>query len=100
MNNINEFISKSFAYIRNSFNRKMRDEFDFCDVYPYIAIDCKEYDNVEIIHNDILKVDITIRPRNWFDMGHNHRVKAYVKTMFVTVMEDPLEIDYADIPIK
>lgn len=50
--------------------------------------------------DDILKVDITIRPRNWFDMGHNHRVKAYVKTMFVTVMEDPLEIDYADIPIK
>lgn len=51
MNNINEFISKSFAYIRNSFNRKMRDEFDFCDVYPYIAIDCKEYDNVEIFDN-------------------------------------------------
>lgn len=51
MNNINEFISKSFAYIRNSFNRNMRDEFDFCDVYPYIVIDCKEYDDVEACDN-------------------------------------------------
>lgn len=49
--------------------------------------------------SDISNVDIVIRPYNW---GPNARgesgVKAYVKTMYVTVEEDEFFEKYADIP--
>ena len=49
MNNINEFIEKSFVYIRNSFNKKIEDRFDLLDVYPYIVIDNnREYDDLNV----------------------------------------------------
>lgn len=51
MNNINEFIDKSFAYIRNSFNRKTGNKFDFLDVYPYIMIDYEKYEGFDICDN-------------------------------------------------
>lgn len=47
MNDINKFINKSFLYIRNSFNKSLENKFDFLEVYPYIVIDCKEYNEIE-----------------------------------------------------
>ena len=51
MNNINEFIRKSYVYIRNSFNKKTGNRFDFLDVYPYIVIDNQEYDDFNVYNN-------------------------------------------------
>lgn len=48
MKTINGFVSKSFAYIRNSFNKKMGNKFDFLDVYPYIVINCEEYNDFDV----------------------------------------------------
>lgn len=45
MNNINEFINKSVAYIRKSFNEKIGNQYDFLDVYPYMDIDCEQFDD-------------------------------------------------------
>lgn len=46
---------------------------------------------------DIEYVDIIIRPYEW-SMRGNSGVKAYVKTMFIKVDEDPLERRYAHLP--
>ena len=46
---------------------------------------------------DIKTVDITIRPYTW-EVGGKHGIKAYLKTIFLTVDEDDLEIKYADVP--
>lgn len=45
INNINEFINKSVAYIRKSFNEKFGNQYDFLDVYPYMDIDCEQFDD-------------------------------------------------------
>jgi hypothetical protein len=46
---------------------------------------------------DILKADLIIRPYNWSVNG-NTGVKAYLKTLAVTMNEDYLELKYADVP--
>jgi len=46
---------------------------------------------------EIQKVDLSIRPYNW-QVGGKSGVKAYVKSMFVTVVEDEFESDYYDVP--
>lgn len=43
---------------------------------------------------EIGNVDLTIRPREW-EPG---RIKAYLKTMYVSIIEDYLELKYADVP--
>jgi len=43
---------------------------------------------------DILKVDLVISPYRW-EVGENTGIKAYLKSMFVTIDEDPLEREYA-----
>ncbi len=48
MNNINEFVNKSFEYIRRSFNKTIDNEYDFSDIYPYIVIDFEESDVFDI----------------------------------------------------
>lgn len=70
MNNINEFYRKSFAYIRNSFNKKIGDKFDFLDVYPYIVVDTDQkcdainiydnstYDYIGKLYEKMLPLDI------------------------------------------
>jgi hypothetical protein len=45
---------------------------------------------------DIKSVDLIIRPYNW-DVNGNTGITAYLKTMFVTVNEDYLELKYADV---
>lgn len=43
---------------------------------------------------DIKDCDLTIRPYHWF-VGEKDGIKAYLKTMFLTIDEDELERKYA-----
>lgn len=47
---------------------------------------------------DIEKVDLIIRPYHWNVNGRTG-VKAYLKSIFVTIHEDYLELKYADVPV-
>jgi hypothetical protein len=45
---------------------------------------------------DIKMVDFVVNPYEW-TVGGKTGIKAYLKTMFVTIYEDALEIKYADL---
>ncbi len=45
---------------------------------------------------DIEKVDVTLNPYNWAVSGKSG-IKAYLKTMYITIQEDPLDLKYAEI---
>jgi hypothetical protein len=47
---------------------------------------------------DILKADLIIRPYHWNVNGRTG-VKAYLKSIFVTINEDYLELKYNDVPV-
>lgn len=49
---------------------------------------------------DIKKVDLVIRPYHWGPIGPEKKTgtKAYLKSLFITIDEDPLEIEYNKIP--
>lgn len=47
---------------------------------------------------EISKADIIIRPYNWSVNGKTG-VKAYLKSLFVTMNEDYLELKYSDVPL-
>ena len=52
-------------------------------------------DTVGLIdYTEIEKIDLTINPYQW-EMENAHGVKAYLKTMYVTIREDELDIEYA-----
>lgn len=46
---------------------------------------------------EILTCDLEIRPYNWKLESGQHGVKAYLKTMYVTIKADPFAEKYADI---
>jgi hypothetical protein len=52
-------------------------------------------DQIEMLDwADITNVDMIVRPHNWEMPGGKTGVKAYVKTMYVTIEEDALEAKY------
>ena len=54
-------------------------------------------EDVEILDwADISNVDLIVRPYEWAVSGKTG-VKAYLKSIFVTINEDELELKYADL---
>lgn len=47
-------------------------------------------------YSDIINVDLIVRPHNW-NVNGKTGIKAYVKTMFVTIEEDALVRKYAEL---
>lgn len=46
---------------------------------------------------DVKHVDVTIRPYSWEVRGEKG-VSAYLKTIYIIVNEDPLDLKYSDVP--
>lgn len=46
---------------------------------------------------EIKKADLTIRPYSW-DVQGKAGIKAYLKSLYITIVEDPLELKYLDAP--
>jgi hypothetical protein len=45
---------------------------------------------------DIRKVDLILNPYEW-EIGDKSGIKAYLQSLFITIIEDPLELKYADL---
>lgn len=55
-------------------------------------------DMVEMLdYIDIAKVDLIVNP-SWYDFNGRQGYSAYLKSIYVTILEDDLEKKYADIP--
>jgi hypothetical protein len=46
---------------------------------------------------DIAKVDLVVNP-SWYDFNGRQGYSAYLKAIYVTMLQDDLEKKYADIP--
>lgn len=60
-------------------------------------VDLDEEDVHQLDSAEIKKVDLTISPYNW-EVGNKRGVTAYLKSMWVTIIPDPFEEDYSDVP--
>ena len=47
---------------------------------------------------EIAKVDLIINPSKW-DVQGNSGIKAYCRSLFVTIREDELDMKYSDVPV-
>lgn len=61
-------------------------------------VDLGEHEAELLDYVDMKKVDLIIRPHNW-EVNGKSGVKAYLKSIFVTLEEDYLELKYADVPM-
>ena len=61
-------------------------------------LDLGEDDCILFDWADILVCDLIIRPYHWNVSGKSG-VKAYLKSIFITINEDFLELKYADVPV-
>ena len=74
-----------------------RGRVDLCQIDPETGR-VREDEAVLLDWADILKVDLIIRPYHWNVNGRTG-VKAYLKSIFVIINEDYLELKYADVPV-
>lgn len=55
-------------------------------------------DEVEMLdYADLKNVDVILNPYEW-EVRENKGIKAYLKSAFITINEDELELKYSDIP--
>lgn len=55
-------------------------------------------DDIKILDwADMAKVDLTVNPSRW-EMNGNKGTKAYLKSLYVTIFEDPLAEKYSNAP--
>lgn len=65
------------------------------------SIDILDWAEIEVI-DGVMQIDLIIRPYSWSmhegTKNEKHGVKAYVKSMYITLAEDEFERKYYDVP--